>query len=101
MPYLNEEEWRQVAPLLADAIQEIKDYRIAHECDIATARQNVKPEATAKFEALTGMPGVHFEVIYHHRLADWGPPCKKCGQLFRTPRASYCASCGQRAEDNG
>lgn len=101
MPFLDEQQWQQVAPLLADAAQAIKDYRAEHRCDLATARRNVKPEATKRFEELTGMPGVHFEIIYHHRLANWGPECKECGHLFRTPKASYCAHCGQTAQENG
>ena len=100
MPFLDEDEWLQVAPLLKDAANEKKKYREKHNCDLATARKNVKPKAIKKFEELTGMPGVHFEIIYHHRLADWGPECKKCGHLFRTPKASYCANCGQRIEEN-
>lgn len=100
MPFLEEEEWQQVAPLLGDAVREIKAYRAKHQCDLATARRMVMSEAMTMFEALTGMPGVHFDVIFHHRLADWGPECKKCGHLFRTPRASYCANCGQKVEEN-
>ncbi len=100
MPYLEEDEWKQVSPLLMNGAEEIKHYREKHNCDLATARENVKPEAMKKFEEITGMPGVHFEIIYHHQLIDWGPECKKCGHLFRTPKASYCANCGQTIEEN-
>jgi hypothetical protein len=31
-----------------------------------------------------------------HRLADFGPPCEKCGVPLRTPRASFCAACSHR-----
>lgn len=31
-----------------------------------------------------------------HRLADFGPPCEKCGVPLRTPRASFCAACNHR-----
>lgn len=100
MPFLEEDEWQQVSPLLGNAAQEIKDYREKHNCDLATARLNVKPEAMQKFEELTSMPGVHFEIIFHHRLIDWGPECTNCGHLFRTPKASFCANCGQKIKDN-
>ncbi len=53
-----------------------------------------------KYEELNGMPGVHFEIIYYHRLADWDSKCEKCGHLFRTPKASYCANWGQKIEEN-
>ena len=99
MPFLDEIEWQQISPLLINAAAEIKEYRAKHNCDLATARKKVKPEAMKKFEELTGMPGIHFEIIYHHRLSDWGPECKHCGHLCRTPKASFCANCGQKAED--
>jgi hypothetical protein len=100
MPFLNEDEWQQISSLLMPAAEEIKNYRLQHNCDLATARINVKPEAMKKFEEMTGVPGVHFDIIYHHRLVNWGPECKRCGHLFRTPNASFCANCGQKIEDN-
>ena len=100
MPFLEESEWQQVSPFLGDAAQEIKDYREKNGCDLKTARLNVKPEAMKRFEEITGMPGIHFEIIFHHRLKDWGPECCKCGHLFRTPKASYCVNCGQTIEEN-
>ena len=100
MPFLDDNEWRQISPLLGNAIAAIKDYRIENKCDLATARENVKPEAMKLFEELTGMPGIHFEVIQHHRRSEWGPECKNCGNLFRTPKASACVNCGQTAEGN-
>ncbi len=95
MPFLDENEWRQIQPYLGNAAQEIKEYRSKHGCDLETARLNIKTEATQKFQELTGMPGVHFEAIYHHRLSDWGAECNSCGSLFRTPKASFCANCGK------
>lgn len=95
MPFLEENEWKQVQPLLGGAMQEIKDYRAKHDCDLYTARMNVKPEAMKAFERLTGMPGIHFEIIHHHRLKDWGPECETCGHLLRSPRAKVCANCGK------
>ncbi len=100
MPFLEEDEWQQVSPHLTDAIRGIKEYRQKHGCDIATAHKYARPKAALLFEEITGMPGVQFDVIYHHRLADKGPECKKCGHLFRTPKASYCVNCGQTAEEN-
>lgn len=98
MPFLDEQEWLEVSPLLENAAMEIKEYRIKHNCDLITARLNCKSNATKKFEELTGISDIHFEVIYHHRLVDWGAECKKCGHLLRTPKASYCANCGYKIE---
>ena len=99
MPFLDEVEWQQISPLLINAAADIKKYRANHNCDLLTARKKVKPEAMKKFEGLTGVSGVHFETIYHHRLSDWGPECKNCGHLLRTPEASFCTKCGQNSED--
>jgi hypothetical protein len=47
-----------------------------------------------EWERLTGereTQGGHF---MHHRLANFGPPCPKCGKLLRTQRASKCMECG-------
>lgn len=100
MPFLEEGEWHQVSPLLGDAVKDIKEYREKHNCDLTTARLKVKPEAMQKFEELTGMPGVHFEIILHHRLLDWGDECEKCSRLFRTPKATFCANCGFKINKN-
>ena len=98
MPFLEEKEWQQVSPLLEGAIKAIKDYREEHGCDLKTAKENCKPEAMYKFEELTGMPGVDFEIIYHHRLKDWGQECPECGNLLRTPRAKLCVKCGWKSK---
>jgi hypothetical protein len=34
--------------------------------------------------------------IMHHRIAQYGPPCEKCGKPYRTPKASFCAACGHK-----
>lgn len=93
MPFLEEDEWREISPLLIDAIRAIKTYREHNNCDLATARLNCKPEAMRKFEQLTGVAGINFDTIYHHRLQDWGQECSNCGHLLRTPEANYCAKC--------
>ena len=99
MPFLNEQEWQLISPHLNDAISAIKSYREKHQCSLHTARLNCKPKATELFEELTGMPNVHFETIYHHRLKDWGPECSSCGELLRTSKANYCANCGVKREN--
>jgi hypothetical protein len=34
--------------------------------------------------------------LLSHRRSHYGDPCPKCGRLFRTPRAKFCAECGFR-----
>jgi hypothetical protein len=33
MPFLEEDEWQQISPLLKGTIEAIKDYRKKHKCD--------------------------------------------------------------------
>ncbi len=96
MPYLEEEEWARVSPLLNVSVQAIKDYREAHGCDLKTAKMNCIPEVTREFESITGVANVDYGVIAHHRLQDWGQECGKCDALLRTPKAVHCANCGWR-----
>jgi len=100
MPFLDENEWAEISPLLQGSIESIKNYRSEHNCDLKTAKENDKSEAMLKFEELTGMKGIHSEIIYHHRLSDWGQECPKCQHLLRTSKAKYCANCGWQVEQN-
>ncbi len=100
MPFLEENEWNQVSPYLENAIKAIKDYRELHQCDLHTAKINCKPEAMKIFEEITGMAEVHFEIIYHHRLKDWGIECPECNFLLRTARAKFCVNCGWKPNKN-
>lgn len=51
----------------------------------------------AGFELFTGVLEDSPNPIWHHYVAHYGPPCKMCGKLLRTKRASYCAACGAPA----
>ena len=93
MPFLEESEWKQISPLLREGIEDIKEYREKNDCDLQTAKKYCTPEVMLKFEELTGKSGVHSEIIYHHRLKDWGQECPECSYLLRTEKAKYCANC--------
>lgn len=94
LPMLNEEEWAQLSPFLDDTVKKIMAYRAEHNCDIPTARANCCPEAVAKFEELTGYKNMSYEVMFYLRRSSYGPKCKNCEKLFRTPQARFCAECG-------
>lgn len=100
MPFLEEHEWGKL-PSTHDAMKEIKQYRLDHKCDLITARQFAEPYQMKVFEEITGMKYVHFDVIAHHRLSDWGPECKSCGHLLRSSHATICIECGQRTQTRG
>jgi hypothetical protein len=53
------------------------------------------------YNRITGFSETNPEAVMHHRVADYGPPCLGCGRPLRTPRASFCASCGRRVADAG
>jgi rRNA maturation endonuclease Nob1 len=50
--------------------------------------------ARDKVLELTGCFESDANAIWHHRLSDYGPPCRACGRLLRTKRARVCAACG-------
>lgn len=94
MPFLDEEEWKEIEPLLKQSIEAIKSYRELNDCDLKTAKLEVTDVTSIKFETITGVKGISFETISHHRLSDWGEECPKCSHLFRSPKAKFCTNCG-------
>ena len=99
MPFLDEQEWTQVAPHLEHVIEEIKQYRKDNNVDLHTAKIKTKFKVTEIFEEITRYKNIHPEIIFHHRLKDWGAECSNCGYLLRTPKAAFCAHCGNHQHD--
>ena len=89
---LDESEWKIIAPLLFN-VEHLKRFAEGHFVSVAEARNNALGlSALAKYEELTS----HRErclVVRHHRVAMYGPPCKKCGKPLRTFKARLCAAC--------
>ena len=48
------------------------------------------------YNELTGFEATVPAAIMHHRIAQYGPICEKCGKPYRTPVASFCAACGNK-----
>ena len=46
-----------------------------------------------EYERITGVTEQFAGDILHHRLALYGPPCKRCTKLLRKPWAKLCGSC--------
>src|ERR1039458_7996168 len=47
----------------------------------------------AEYERITGSRETNPNAVFHHRLSDYGPPCRSCGKPLRTPQARVCGSC--------
>lgn len=48
------------------------------------------------YESVTGEKETVPNAVMHHRIAQYGPLCEQCGKPYRTPKASFCAACGNK-----
>ena len=95
VPMLTEPEWAQVAPLLSKSVQDIKSFREDTGASLKVAvQQGFDRAALDKYRELTGAIEANIGALWHHRLADCGPPCDSCGRPMRTKEARFCAECG-------
>jgi hypothetical protein len=95
VPLLHESEWAQLQPFLANLTKNIQLYRETHSASLKEAlKQGHEIPALEKYFNLTGFRETNVNALWHHRLDNFGPPCRKCGRLLRTKRARFCAECG-------
>lgn len=95
VPMLDEHEWNEVAPLLSAMMLRIQEFRRSTGASLAEATgQGFGDDALSRYRQLTGAPESNPDVLWHHRISLFGPPCEACGKPLRTPRAAYCAECG-------
>lgn len=87
VPMLNEEQYAKAYELYGEAIKDI--YREGGRF------VRFKP-LLDYYKEVTGWDETEPNAIMHHRIAQYGPPCEKCGKPYRTPQASFCAACGHR-----
>jgi hypothetical protein len=52
-----------------------------------------------RYFEVTGFNEPNQAAVYHHVIAQYGPPCSNCGRPLRTPRARWCAACGASVPD--
>lgn len=98
VPMLDEEEWAEVHPLLANAIEQIKRYRETHGVSLSEAKEDgYGKDALERYFQITGFRETNVNALWHHQLSQFGPPCGVCGKPLRTPRAKLCAACGAPA----
>ena len=99
VPFLDENEWAQVEPLIRKSVEDVKRYREQTGATVPEALgQHRATAALAKFAQLTGYFESDANAIWHHRRSLYGTACTTCGELLRTPRARHCAGCGRAAD---
>jgi hypothetical protein len=94
IPMLDEEEFADVARLHSDGLRSVKEYRERTGSPLTSVpmEEHFAP-MLARYEAITGYRETNHNVVMHHRLSLYGPPCVNCGKPLRTPKAKLCASC--------
>ena len=97
IPMLDDAEWEIIAPLMSNAIEQIKQYRSLHGVSLSEAVKNgYGAEALRLYQELTGFQETNVNALWHHRISLYGAPCRECGKPLRTPNASICAACGSK-----
>jgi len=99
MPMLDEDEFKIIKRLYSDGIRTTKEIRQKYNLaldECPPAKERFQPLLKKYFE-MTGFEETVPAAIMHHRISQYGPPCKHCGKPLRTPAATFCASCGQPA----
>lgn len=77
-----------------------EEYSEIHRLYLRCAQDNSRSltdrsqPVTDAYSKLTGAEPTHHNVIMHHQISVYGPPCQECGVPLRTPKASFCAKCG-------
>jgi hypothetical protein len=99
IPMLEESEFSRIRQLFSEGMRATKEFPQAHNLPLnkTPIDEWFKP-VREEYERLTGFRETNHNAIMHHRIALYGPPCPKCGKPFRTPRARFCAECGQKKE---
>jgi hypothetical protein len=85
LPMLNELEFEKAGLIYKQAIT-----------NISTTREERFKPLLDYYQSVTGFSETEPNAIMHHRISIYGPPCENCGKPYRTPLASFCASCGHK-----
>jgi hypothetical protein len=92
---LDDEEWERVSPLMRNPVAKIKQYRQIHHVSLLEAKQKgYGQDALDLYFEITGYRETNADALWHHRQSVFGPPCRARGKPLRTPRARFCAECG-------
>jgi hypothetical protein len=91
---LDEAEFAEIWALFRDGLKATKEFRRRHGVPLqdALTEQLFRPVLEC-YERLTGVKETNPNAVMHHRLSLYGPPCKRCHQPLRTPKARVCGNC--------
>lgn len=92
IPMLDETEFEMVSKLYGDAFK--------HKIGSGITREEKFKPMLEYYEEITGYKETEPNAIMHHRISQYGPPCESCGKPYRTPKASFCAACGNKRRIN-
>ena len=95
---LAEEDYAEALRLYVECARDVKQFRGRWQVPLegASIRERFLP-LRKWYEELTGVADCHENAIMHHRLSNFGRPCRMCGKPLRSPRAKFCAACGTTA----
>src|ERR1700733_7049764 len=76
--------------LNAEMDHHIQKFRETHSASLKEAvKQGYEQPALDMYFRLTGFRETNVAALWHHRLDQYGPPCRNCGRLLRTKRAAF------------
>jgi hypothetical protein len=99
MPMLDEVEYAEALTLYGEGIRATKEFRERWQIPLLdTLREAQFRPLLDTYERMTGMRESNPAAIMHHRIALYGPPCRRCQKPLRTPQAKLCGSCIARVD---
>lgn len=98
VPMFTEAEYATLRQLWEQGNSEIETYKAnnknwQHLSDVIQAAHEKFYKTYQTFALVEDVP--KNIGLWHHRIDMYGPPCKHCGKVLRTPKASKCFECGQ------
>ncbi len=100
VPMLNEDEYHAIYKLYGECFPRNGEKRDVPVGETRPSIDKLFEPVRKEYERMAGMVGCHHNAIMHHRISTYGPPCVTCGKPLRTPRASFCAACGEPVRAN-
>ena len=98
---LDESEFAELQAAYRECMEDAQNHRLAHGATLSdTPIDALFAPVRALYEHLTGYSAVDHNAVMHHRLSLYGPPCARCAKPLRTPRASFCAACGEVSSES-